>query len=69
MIVKAKQDVHVPKKLHATAGQTVAVNEELGQILIARGLVEEVKAVKMVEDIKLEPVTLEQKQTKKKSNK
>jgi hypothetical protein len=69
MKVKATQDFHVPRQLSATKGQILELSDELAETLSARGLVEEIKAIKMVEDVKLEPVTLTEKNTTKKSNK
>ena len=69
MRVKANKDVHVPLQFSAKAGDIVAVSDELAETLIARGLVEKVKAVAMVEDIEIEKVTLTDSKTKKKFNK
>lgn len=63
------QDVHVPNTFSGVAGGSYTVSEELGEMLIARGMVEVSKFEAMVDQTPVVKVGEEEKPLTKKSNK
>jgi len=65
MKVLLLQDVHVPNTFSGVAGETRTVNDELGELLVARGMVQVLKFEAMVDKTKVDKVDEEKTFTKK----